>query len=226
MLRFSGQFGIGCEQCTSNLRSEEFDLGFNADILPNGEIGTVVHLFDQTFFIEQLEDNQCVSMKLLTADNLLQAGTLENISITDPDNISFSVELTGQEPEMISCDFCWFGPKPLCADEGDNGGDGTCVPFDLEELPNISCLAEFMLNSCDTISCGSEVGHVTVTKRYCEFVDCATLTCERIEFVANGFLTARPGTLTEIHLDELGELTATMGRDGEEAQAQCAIVVP
>jgi|GEM_PF-7042996 len=225
MLRFTGQGRIGCEQCTSNLRSGEFAIRINADVLPGGGIGSVINIFDQTFFIEQFEDGRCGSLELLTTDDLSPAGTLEDIVLTDPDDIAFSVAIEGQEPEEVSCGFCWTFAKPLCAEESDDGG-GPCVPFDSEELPNIECLAQFMLDSCTPISCGSELGHTPASDRNCEFVDCATLSCESIEFIANSFFTVRPGTLTDIHLDETGSLAATTIRDAQAAPATCGIVVP
>ena len=225
MLRFTGQGGIGCEHCTSDRNSGEFAISINADVLPDSSIGSVINIFDQTFFIEQFEDERCGSLELLTTDDLSPAGTLENIIITEPDDIAFRVELTGQEPEEISCGFCWIFDKPLCAEEIDNGG-GPCVPFDPEELLNIECLARFMLDSCTPIDCGSELGHAAASDRNCDFVDCATLTCKSIEFIANSFVTVRPGTLTDIHIDENGSLAATMNRDGQVAPATCSIVVP
>ncbi|MEW6144373.1 MAG: hypothetical protein AB1598_05080 [Thermodesulfobacteriota bacterium] len=200
-------------------------MSINADVLPGGGIGSVINIFDQTYFIEPFEDERCESLELLTTDDLSPAGTLDNIIITDPDDIAFSVEITGQETEEVSCGFCWTFAKPLCAEDSDNGG-GPCVPFDPEELPNIECLAQFMLDSCTPISCGSELGHTAASDRNCEFADCATLSCERIQFIANSFVAVRPGTLTNIHLDENGSIVATTNRDGQTAPATCSIVVP
>ncbi len=225
MLRFTGQGGIGCEQCTSDRSSGEFAMSINADVLPGGGIGSVINIFDQTFFIEQFEDKRCESLELLTTADLSPAGILDDIILTDPDDIVFSVEIAGREPEEVSCGFCWIFDKPLCADEIDSGG-GPCVPFDFEELPNVECLAQFMLDSCTPISCGSELGHASATGRNCDFVDCATLSCERINFIANSFVAVRPGTLTNIHLDDTGSLAATTNRDGQTAPATCGILVP
>lgn len=191
MLRFTGQGGIACEQCTSDGRSGEFGMSINADVLPGGGIGSVINIFDLTFFIEQFDDERCESLELLTTDDLSPAGTLDDISITDPDDIAFSVEIMGQKPEAVSCGFCWTSLKPLCADDSDNGG-GPCVPFDSIELPDVEGLAQFMLDSCTPISCGSKLGHTAASDRNCDFVDCATLSCERIEFIANSFTQRGP----------------------------------
>lgn len=222
MLRYTGQGGIDCEQCTSDSRTEEFSFNLRAEILPGGGIGTVINIFDQTLFIEQFEDGRCESMELLTTDAFIPVGTLQDISIVAPDDISFRLELTGQDPESVSCDFCWFDFKPLCAENEEE----PCVPFNLDQIGETECVARLMLDSCAPFSCGSEVGHAPAINRNCEFVDCSTLTCEKIEFVANSFITARPGTITDLRTDGSFAISGVINMDRQSAETTCGVPVP
>ncbi|MGI0003816.1 MAG: hypothetical protein ACREAX_00820 [Candidatus Nitrosotenuis sp.] len=98
--------GIVCEQCTSDLRPDEFSLSFNIEP-PSTDV-----LFDNTFIVEPID---CDSFNLFEDTSGQPVGQIDGIQVIDPDDLLLNLKLDGQEPEQIFCDFCFVGPRPECS---------------------------------------------------------------------------------------------------------------
>jgi len=97
--------GILCEQCTSDLRLDEFSVVFNIQP-PSTDV-----LFGNLI----VGPIDCDSFNLFEEGSEQPVGQIDGIQVIDPDDLLLNLQLDGQEPEQIFCDFCFVGPRPECS---------------------------------------------------------------------------------------------------------------
>jgi len=119
--------GFGCDQCTSDIRGEEFGIEFGPLLVPPEQspvgIGTQFTVDGiEGAFIPEFESCSMIDLFDFTLNQMGEAvkgnmvGSLDDIETILPDMLSFTINIDGLNAEDTFCGFCWAPIRPPCAD--------------------------------------------------------------------------------------------------------------
>ncbi len=117
---------FGCDECTSDLRTQEFSIEFSSLLVSQEEaaqgIGTQFRVdgVGETFIPEFVS---CSTINLFeivqdqNGENIKgkMVGTLDSIEPILPGGLTLFINIPGVNVEDTSCGFCWAPVRPPCA---------------------------------------------------------------------------------------------------------------
>lgn len=95
----------------------------------------------------------------------------------------------------------------------------------LFNLSASKCLAESLKNVCEHYACSFEGGHKSFESPGCNPLSCNSIECSNIEVRENNRIVTKPGTFTDITIDDNGVPAGFVNIEGNVYDFGCGVVV-